>query len=412
MLRSLDGEQRAGAAKDHLPALARVEGKADAAPVEYKIVRTRAGFDALSGDWDALFARAATGAQLFQSFNWLWHWCNHYLDETSAKQSLAIVTGRRGGQLVLAWPLVCERSAGVVELTAMGSPVSQYSDAIIESSTDAVGLLREGWETVIAEVKPDFVWLPRVRDDAIIAPLMHEIGAVAVQRMEAPFIDLTQTADFEAYLARRSPHMRKKNRAAERRLAKLDVEFSEFADSDGASEMSGTIIDMKRRQLGDRGLISPAFADLKMRCFFRDAAAPGVHHAGAGTVAMKLDRQLAAGNIVVGHRDRMVGHVFTYESKHAKESVGVHVLHQTIKHAIAGGYRTFDLLAPADEYKMRAADGTAGVTNWAIPMTPKGKAFTRIVMMTARPLAKTLIEMLPARIRTAIARRYYGKKSS
>jgi CelD/BcsL family acetyltransferase involved in cellulose biosynthesis len=410
-LRPSDCERCAGAANDELPALPRADGTPDAAPVEYSIVSTRDGFDALAADWDALFARAGTGAQLFQGFNWLWHWCNHYLDEASTKQSLAIVVGRRAGRLVLVWPLVRERGAGVVQLTAMGSPVSQYSDAIVEPSADVAELLRVAWDTIVAEVKPDLVWLQRVRDDAIIAPLMREIGAIAAQRMEAPYIDLSQTPDFEAYLARQSPHMRKKNRAAERRLAKLDVAFCELAESDAASEMSGCLIDMKRRQLGDRGLVSPAFADSKMGCFFHDAAAAGAHYAGVGAVSMTLDRQLAAGNIVVGYRDRMVGHVFTYESKHAKESVGVHVLHQTMKHAIAGGYRTFDLLAPADEYNLRAADGTVGVTNWAVPLTVKGHVFMRLVTMTARPLAKALIERIPARLRTALARRYYGTKA-
>jgi CelD/BcsL family acetyltransferase involved in cellulose biosynthesis len=128
-------------------------------------------------------------------------------------------------------------------------------------------------------------------------------------------------------------------------------------------------------------------------------------------VTLEIGQELAAANIMIGCRDRIVGHVFTYDSKFAKDSVGAHVVHHTIKQAIADGYKTFDLLSPADEYKMRSADGTVGVVNWAIPLSPKGRAFVHIVLRTARPLAKALIERLPSRLRTALAQRYYRKTS-
>ena len=68
------------------------------APCSYEIVTARAGFDSLATEWNDLFARAGRGSQVFQSFNWNWHWCNHYL---SSGRSLAIVTGRRAGRLVM-----------------------------------------------------------------------------------------------------------------------------------------------------------------------------------------------------------------------------------------------------------------------------------------------------------------------
>ncbi|MFN3624907.1 MAG: GNAT family N-acetyltransferase [Hyphomicrobium sp.] len=378
-----------------------------ATALDYDIVTTRSGFDNLASDWNALFVRAGNGAQAFQTFNWLWHWCNHYLDEASDRETLAIVTGRRSGRLVLVWPLVVERGTGVVKLTSMGAPVSQYSDALIEPSIEAPQQLRDAWDKVVSAFKPDLVWLPRVRDDAAIAPLMKDIGALATQRMEAPYIDLRDTPDLDTYMGRRSPQARKKHRAAERRMAKLGITTVEPMHGDGGSALAATTIAMKRRQLTERGLFSEAFADMRLRDFFSDAARGGDRAAGAQAIALQHDGEVTAANIVIGCRERVLGHVFTYDARFAKESIGAFLLHHTIGQAIAEGYKTFDLLSPADPYKLRCADGTVGVTNWAVPLTAKGTFFTRIYLMMARPMLKTIIERTPMRMRAFLAQRYY-----
>lgn len=385
--------------------------RARAAALNYSIITTREAFNALAEDWDDLFARAGRGSQLFQTFNWCWHWCNHYLNETSKEQSLAIVAGWSGDRLVLVWPLVRVRAAGLVKLEALGAPVSQYSDALIEASPEAARQLREAWDAVVAAVKPDLAWLLRVREDAAIAPLMRELGALPAQRLEAPYIDLSETRDFDGYMARRSAQARKKRRAAERRLAGLDAKYLDPADGAAASTLAATAIDMKRRQLCERGLVSPAFGDHKMAAFFADAMGGGEHPAGASVIALQVDGECAAANILVGCNDRVAGHVFAYHGRFAKESVGSSLLHHSIKTAIASGYQTFDLLAPADDYKLRCADGTAGVVSWAVPLSTKGKVFARIYLMRVLPLLKAALKLTPEWLARFVARRYYGKAS-
>ena len=89
----------------------------DSAPeaCAFALVSARADFNALETEWNDLFWRAGRGAQIFQTFNWNWHWCNHYLAASAdaPAPSLAIVTGRRNGRLVMVWPLVSEREAGL-----------------------------------------------------------------------------------------------------------------------------------------------------------------------------------------------------------------------------------------------------------------------------------------------------------
>ena len=278
--------------------------QASDADLDYGIVSTRSGFDALATEWDALFDRAGEGTQLFQTFSWCWHWCNHYLADAAEKNSLAIVTGRRAGRLVLVWPLVTVRTAGMVQLSSMGQPVSQYSDALIEASADAQDQLREAWNFVVATAKPDLVWLSRVREDAAIAPLMRTLGAIATRHQEAPYIDLSRTRDLDAYMERYSARARKKARASARRIAELGcVDYIEREEGAPAAELAEVAIAMKSRQLCERGIISPPFADSRLGNFFADTALGRRHPAGVHIFAL----QCGGENTAVERPDRLQG---------------------------------------------------------------------------------------------------------
>lgn len=84
------------------------------AAVTFAVVRDRAGFDALEPQWNDLFACAGRDSPLLQTFNWHWHWANHYLPAAAepSKMSLAIVTAHREGRFIALWPLVLVRSGG------------------------------------------------------------------------------------------------------------------------------------------------------------------------------------------------------------------------------------------------------------------------------------------------------------
>ena len=159
----------------------------DSAPetCAFAVVSTRADFNALETEWNDLFWRAGRGAQIFQTFNWNWHWCNHYLAASAdaPAPSLAIVTGRRNGRLVMVWPLVSERVAGLSQLAWMGDPVSQYGDVLVEP--EAVPLLGEAWCFIARQLKPDLVRLRKVRDDAVIARLLGDLNAFPAERRES-----------------------------------------------------------------------------------------------------------------------------------------------------------------------------------------------------------------------------------
>lgn len=378
---------------------------ADAAPCQYEFVTTRAGFDALAPEWDALFDRAGRGTQVFQTFNWNWHWCNHYLSGDS-RRSLAVVVGRQAGRMVMVWPLIAIRVGGLLQLSWMGEPVTQYGDVLIENSPASLAQLSDAWMRIVDRFKPDVVRLARVREDAAIAPLMQALGARVTAQQQAPYLDLSSAPDFQSYIERHSSHSRKKRRAAAKRLARIAPAFSRHVEGREAARLALAAVEMKRVQLKERGLVSPAFANEHIDGFFADAADGQGRSPGTLVYALKCDGELAALDILFRCKDRVAAHILAYAAAFQKESVGVHLLEHAIEQAIADGYRTFDLLAPADEYKLRWADGMVPVTDWALPVTGKGAAYTHIHLMRVRPMMKSLFRRLPAPVRRFLARRY------
>src|SRR5688572_1417654 len=146
--------------------------------VRFDLVTDPAAFETLEPEWDALFAEAGRPTQVFQTFAWNWHWCRHYLDRPSRSRSqLAIITGRQHERLVLVWPLVLERIAGLRRLAWMGDPVSQYGDILAAPEAEDDTTLFTAWAFALRASRADLAHLRKVRDDSISARVMKHLGA-------------------------------------------------------------------------------------------------------------------------------------------------------------------------------------------------------------------------------------------
>ncbi len=85
---------------------------------------------------------------------------------------------------------------------------------------------------------------------------------------------------------------------------------------------------------------------------------------------------------------------------------------ESIKWAIERGYRTLDLLAPADEYKLRCAEGAVDGVDWAVPFSVRGAAFVRLYLGLLRPALKRQLAAEPARLQRFLARLYYRRSGA
>jgi CelD/BcsL family acetyltransferase involved in cellulose biosynthesis len=222
-------------------------------------VSTRAGFDALETQWNALFERVGRADQVFQNFNWLWHWANHFLND---KTQLRVVTGWRDGRLAMVWPLVATKKLGMTRLSWMGEPVSQYGDALVEVGPVAKPMLKQGWDQA-CRCGADFVLLRKTRASSLIASVIAP--AIPCGTEAASVLDFRNANDFDDVLSCLSSKKRSSRRRLKRRL--LERGAIVFRDSEDAKE-TGLLVkrafELKRKWLVQRGRYSPAIENEAM----------------------------------------------------------------------------------------------------------------------------------------------------
>lgn len=387
---------RVRAAGEHTPA-----PYAAPANLTLTLIDSRAAFDALEDDWNALFARAGRSVHVFQTFNWNWHWANQFLDDKARR--LAIVTGRRDGALVMVWPLVMERSAGLDVLAWMGEPVSQYGDVLAVPGPAMMPMLRDAWAFITATLKPDLARLGKTRADATVAPLLAELGALSTQQLEAPYLDLASAPTWAAYEERYSTKTRKNRRRLYRRLEEQGaVAITQLAPGEEAASAAAHAIALKRAWIAGKGLVSPAIASARTQRFFTAVALAHDRPTGARVSVLTCGGRTAAIEIAFACQDRLAIHVMAYDPAYEKAAAGVLLLERLLADSLEAGVATYDLLAPGDGYKKDWADGAVRVDDFAIAATWRGRAYAQAWLGWLRPRLKaavTAVGQMAAKVR-------------
>jgi len=373
------------------------------ASLSFDTIRDRAGLEALEGEWNALFERAGCSTHVFQTFNWCWHWCNHFLPPVHRNDSsttLHVLAARRAGRLVMIWPLVLERVAGFRRLAFLGAPVSQYGDILVDSLPDRKQALAEAFAHLVASSGADVLHLRKVRADANIAEVLHQCGALELERTQAPYLDLSSAPDFATYETRFSSKARKNRRRLLRRFEdRSPAVLTEYRNSGRARQMAELALMLKRAWLKDKGLVSPALADARTNGFFMDAAEGAIRPVGCTITSLESRGEATALEIAFDCKGRRAVHVLVYALKYERLSPGQLLIERSIKQAFAEGFSTYDLLAPADAYKLEWADATVDVADWAYGVTLKGRLFARHYLGHLHPRLKAVVKRFAQALR-------------
>ncbi len=366
---------------------------------ELALVFDRSGFDALEDEWNALFARAGRAHQLFQSHGWLRHWADHYLDD---RTRLSIVAAWQDGRLVMAWPLVAIRVKGLTRLCWMGEPVSQYGDVLVEDGPARSDLLRRGW-SLVTSLDADIIRLRKTRSDGCVFALLEHAGAVATDFAAAPYLDLASAADFEAYQRRYPAKRRARRRQLVRGLhAAGTVAFEHHEAGSAACELIADALTLKRRWLVARGIIAPVLQDPRFGPFLRAVAAGSAGAPEIRVAAVRCNGTPAAIEVSLECKRHRVAYIISYDIDLARYGIGIIVAEHSIRTAHEQGLVRFDLLPPADDYKMAWADGSVEVRDWAMPLSRAGRLYLRVWLRFARQLMRRATKSSPVWLRRAL----------
>ncbi len=78
-------------------------------------------------------------------------------------------------------------------------------------------------------------------------------------------------------------------------------------------------------------------------------------------------------------------HVLTYSQEYSHFGVGVRVFEEVIRNCIEQEFERIDLLAPASDFKASWTQTSEPVSDYALAMTLKGRAFAAGYVATLRP---------------------------
>jgi CelD/BcsL family acetyltransferase involved in cellulose biosynthesis len=370
---------------------------------QLEVIRDRGEFDALEQEWDALFDRSCRAEHFFQRFNWLRLWADHYLDEQT---KLSIIAGRINGRLVMVWPLAIRRISFLSVLTWMGEPVSQYGDVLLEKRADEIELMRIGWDCIKA-LNVDVIHLRKVRNDASVFPLLAEAKALSTMPDAAPYIDIANTKDFETYALRYSAKRRSNRRRHLRRLQEVgSIAFEQHNSGVYAQELVNRAITLKRLWLQHQGLISQTFKDRRFDDFLRAVALdPSL---GIRVSALLCDRKPVGIEISFGSKGHLLGYIIAQAVRFQKQGVGVILAEYSVRSGYEQGWTRFDLLPPADPYKLELADSFVTVDDWAISCSAVGRVYAVIWLRLGRRFAKKIIRSTPSWLGRALATLHLG----
>lgn len=373
--------------------------------IAFTLITTRAQFNAIEQDWNELYERVSVGAQVFQSFNWLWHWCNHFaaLNDPDAAHPFVLLVHRKG-RLVQIWPLAKTNVGPVPVIKWMGEPVSQYGDIIAEQTPDALNIMRQAWEFLRQRSGASVIHLKKVRDDAHITPLLKEVPGNVIDPRVAPYVNLAQSTNFNDIEKTKLSGNRRRNRNRQRRRLYEQGVKPAVTHSAGqeAKELAEAGINLKRQWLRRRALPSSALGDPRTVTFFRDICETSSHPIDSYAMTLATDTEPVAVQVGMVHKGHVAMHIIVHDHAYDKSAAGSLILDDSIRHWHAQGATTFDLLAPGDTYKLEWADDSVNVYDFASALTIGGMLYTHAIIIGLRNYGYKIFLRLPHQFRLMI----------
>lgn len=356
----------------------------------FSIITTISEFNALQEEWNKLFETHASGTQLFQTYNWVWHWVNQF--ENNPKD-IKILTGHIDEKLVLVAPLVQEKKLGLKVLKWIGEPVSQYGDILIEENPQNLQWLKAGFNYLNDTLKPDLFYLRKTRFDAAITPLLEMYNATILEEIAAPYIEILGDKDFTEFNKRYSQRSRKAKRRHRRKLEeKGPLTFNLHEEGGEANRAANHAINLKREWLKATKTISPAFNGTLIDDFFDATSKENNHSANIKVSELCVDNHPAAIEIGILVKDYYGAHLGVYDPAYIAHSPGSLQMQDTIAALIEKGVKVIDLFAPGDKYKYEWTDLSVPVYDFAYSTSLKGKIYEEAFLKRARPALKSAVQ--------------------
>jgi len=145
--------------------------------------------------------------------------------------------------------------------------------------------------------------------------------------------------------------------------------------------------------------------------FLLDAANRGITPA-VHVSAVCCNGETAAVEVSLECKNHRVAYLISYDIALAQYGVGIIAAEDSIRTAHASGLARFDLLTPADAYKLQWSDASVEVHDWAMPFSPAGKIYVRVWLAVVKERLKRGVKRWPTWLRRSLASFYQWRQAA
>ncbi|WDR01744.1 GNAT family N-acetyltransferase [Devosia algicola] len=363
------------------------------------IVQTRLEFDALAPSWTAL-ERGNPSAIMFQSHAW----AKAIFDFETARGNKhfdpVIICLYERGDLKAILPLERVRRTGRTVLTSIGHGFAQYGDMLLAPGIDPQMAMRKLLKAAAKAAPCDAITLLKVRADSAMAKGMPADRLVTGTKQGAPYVRLENFPDFASYFATIKTKTRKNMRNDRNRLERHGPVTHQVAKT---AEQTRSIIERTMQGRADRlkqqGLTSRAFGDSAFFDFCRGLPDKSDLELMAMSLSHKGEPIAEQWGFV--HNRRYYAFIASRDFANA-ESPGKLQLGEIIEVCAARGLVGADLMVPVMPYKLTWATDVIDVTDYALPLTLRGRLILTLWDQKLRPLAKAMVMAMPSSARGVV----------
>lgn len=271
-----------------------------------------------------------------------------------------------------------------------GEPIIQYNDLknydLISSDQIKVVVKQQ-----LAENNISLLIFRNVREDSYLYEILRQSGG-EISNKKAPYINLELMQRLDDYFKTLSASTRKSRKRAVKKIdGSFEVDFEVLTNKNITPELVDEVIAIKAKQLEEMGQTSRLFASqvqlnkLKSIILSQDKDFECVFS------ILKLNGEKAAVEIGYLFNQQYYSFLGTMDSQFKRYSPGVYQLIKTIDWAIENNIKTFDLLAPEDNYKFSwARHNYINVYDFIFPQTIMGKVAGGLYFEKIRPWLKNI----------------------
>lgn len=371
--------------------------------MELTVIESRAEFEALAQEWEALLERARL-ASVFETHDWQYLWWVNYGDD----RPLRLLVARRNGELIGILPLYIELQTllafpvRVLRLVGTGGDTSPddlgpllapgHEHEVASAFADTM-LALPGWDLfALSDMNPDCVFTTTLAERARRArlPLTESVSA------KISFLDLPQSWD--DWLKSLSGNRRYRIRNSRKQLnAAHPTRFFVWEDEATLDDAVQKLIDLHHKRWRSAGRTDHAFASDRYNAF----------HGAVMHACMRRDRLrmycLEASGVMVAmyyfyrFRDCIYLMQSGFDPEYSSLRPGQVLLGYIIENAIGEGVKVLDFLKGEHRYKDELANGQRHtVCLTALRRTPGAVVYhtRRKILPELKASAKRLVARL------------------